>query len=699
MRDLIIYTIIFFTPLAAQSVYAADSSMPANVDHRRLLNADEEPGNWMSWGRTYNEDRFSPLNLINDSNVSNLGLAWYYTFNSRRGNEATPIVVDGVMYTTTSWNITVALDAASGREIWYYDPEVPPAWGKVACCDVVSRGLAVWNGKVIIATLDGRLIALDAGNGKPIWTTQTFSKDWPYTITGSPRIFNGKVIIGNSGGELGVRGYVTTYDAETGKQLWRFYTVPGNPADGYESNALAMAAKTWNGEWWKYGGGGTVWDAIVYDQELNRIYIGVGNGSPWVRTYRSPGGGDNLFLGSIVALDADSGEYIWHYQESPGEQWDFTSCQHIILADLDIDGHPRKVIMHAPKNGFFYVIDRLTGKVISAEKFAPNTWASHVDLKTGRPAINPIAYYDTEPAMMTPAPAGAHNWNPMSYSPLTGLVYFPAQEIWFGYARNVNYDDMSKPKAFRTSNGIAFTFNPDKGSPQFDSAREKGWLTAWDPVRQREAWRVNYPEPGSGGTLATAGNLVMQGTRANAFVIYRADNGKKLWEMPVQTAPIAGPISYAVDGIQYIAVNAGWGGGMAMMELAASKRVQRSNSRMLVFKLGGKATLPPLSELAAIPAPPPQPDVPAQVIDKGAELYGRICSSCHGIGARGGGVIKDLRHMDTETHQNFKTIVLQGAREALGMGNFSDVLSDSDADAIHDYLIYRANQDWDIEHR
>jgi len=690
----ILITIIF----ATSAVTGADATHPAAVDHERLLHADREPGNWPAWGRTFNEDRYSPLDRINDRNASRLGLAWYYTFNNHRGNEATPIVIDGVLYTTTAWNITVALDAKTGKELWYYDPEVPPAWGKMACCDVVTRGLAAWNGKIIIATLDGRLIALNAQDGKPVWTTQTFSRDWPYTITGAPRVFNGKVIIGNAGAELGVRGYVTAYDAETGKQLWRFYTVPGNPALGFESETLAMAARTWNGEWWKYGGGGTVWDAIVYDPDFNRVYLGVGNGSPWVRDYRSPGGGDNLFLGSIVALDADTGAYIWHYQETPGEEWDYTASQHIILADLKIKGKLRKVLMQAPKNGFFYVIDRATGKLISAEHFTANTWASHIDLQTGRPAINAQANYGSEPTMSLPGPAGAHNWNPMAYSPKTGLVYFPAQEVPFGYARDPKYD-VTKPKEFRTTNGILFVFNRDTGSAQMDPANEKGWLSAWNPVRQREAWRVNYTEPGSGGVLATAGNLVMQGTRANRFIVYRADNGKKLWEMPVQTAPIAGPITYTVDGEQFIAVNAGWGGGMAMMELAASKRVQRSNSRILVFKLGGTASLPPLPPPDSTPAPPPLPDVAKEVFTTGAELYGRHCASCHGVGARGGGVIKDLRHMDAVTHQVFKAIVLQGARETLGMGNFSDVLSETDADAVHDYLIQRANQDWEVEHR
>jgi quinohemoprotein ethanol dehydrogenase len=680
--------------LASADIVWAQRNMTAaaDVDHERLLRADREPENWMTWGRTYTEQRFSPLDQVNDENVGELGLAWYFDLNTDRAIEGTPLVIDGIMYVTSAWSVTYALDAVSGELLWSHDPEVPPAWGGNSCCGVGSRGLAAWEGKIIIATLDGRLIALDANNGEQIWSTQTFSQDWPYAITGAPRVFDGRVLIGNGGAELGVRGYVTAYDVDSGEQLWRFYTVPGNPADGFENPILEMAAETWNGEWWKWGGGGTVWDSIVFDPDLDYIYVGVGNGSPWVQAYRSPGGGDNLFLASIVAVSADTGEYVWHYQQAPGEQWDFTATQPMILAELEIDGRERRVLMQAPKNAFFYVLDRETGELISAEEFAPNFWASHVDLKTGRPVVNPAAYYDTEPVLMTPSPPGAHNWQPMSYSPLTGLVYFPAQEVWMPYARDPNFP-VDEPRGFRIGNGWGGALGAaGREAMAIGAERARGWLTAWDPVRQREAWRVDYSGTGSGGVLATAGNLVVQGTIDDTVAIYRADNGEKLWEVLVNTEPAAGPISYAVDGEQYIAVNAGMhgmaGGGFG------SGPANRANGRVLAFKLGGTASLPPLVENVSRNAPPPVPDVSADILELGNAAYHRVCAGCHGMRVVGNGVIPDLRFMSAETHAQFDDIVLAGARTEQGMIGFADLLSADQAEAIHAFVISRANEDW-----
>ena len=357
-------------------------SRPANVDGARIVAADSEPGNWMTYGRTYSEQRFSPLDAINADNVADLGLAWYFDLDTDRGQEATPIVVDGVMYVSTAWSKVKALDAATGKLIWAYDPKVPGQTAVYACCDVVNRGVAVWKGRVYVGTLDGRLVALDAASGEPVWSVQTTDPDKPYTITGAPRVVKDKVLIGNGGAEFGVRGYVTAYDAQTGAQVWRFYTVPGDPAKGFESDAMEQAAKTWTGEWWKLGGGGTAWDSIIYDPGLNLVYIGAGNGTPWNQAIRSPDGGDNLFLSSIVAVNADTGEYVWHYQETPGETWDFTATQPLMLADLTIGGEKRHVVMHAPKNGFFYVLDAKTGEFISGDKFATVTWASGIDPET-----------------------------------------------------------------------------------------------------------------------------------------------------------------------------------------------------------------------------------------------------------------------------------------------------------------------------
>lgn len=664
----------------------------ADVTHERMLAAPNDDGsNWMSWGRTYDEQRFSPLTQINDSNVQDMGLAWFFDLETFRGVEGTPVVVDGVLYTSSAWNLVYALDAKTGELLWSYDPEVPRAWGRYACCDAVSRGIAVWEGKVILGTLDGRLIALDAANGTPVWTTQTFDKEWPYTITGAPRVFDGKVLIGNGGADLGVRGFVAAYDVNDGRELWRFYTVPGNPALGFENDAMRMAAETWSGEWWTLGGGGTVWDSIVYDPELNLVYIGTGNGSPLSWEHRSEGKGDNLFLASIVALNADTGDYVWHYQQVPGEKWDYTATQPMMLADLEIHGELRQVIMQAPKNGFFYVLDRRTGELLSAREFVPNFWASHIDMLTGRPVLYPEAQFGRETVLISPAAGGGHNWEPMSFSPLTGLVYFTVQEDWLTYS--VGAPDW-EPKPFRSNAGWGFEANPEKRA-EFTrqmNERRRAWLTAWDPVRQQEAWRVDHSNIGSGGTLATAGNLVAQGSVDQEFVIYAADSGKKLWSMPIQNIALAGPISYSVDGEQYIVVNAGWGGGRAIVGRGNGFNPQVSPARVLAFKLGGTAQLPPLEEASALPPPPPPLTATEEVVQRGGALFAQTCQQCHGVNATGG--LKDLRFMTAETHAMFNDIVMRGVRTEQGMASFADVLSQEEADAIHHYLISRANEDW-----
>jgi quinohemoprotein ethanol dehydrogenase len=668
-------------------------NLPANVDGARIRAADKEPGQWMSWGRTYDEQRFSPLGQINQANVGQLGLAWFSELDTFRGVEGTPLAIDGVLYNTSAWNITTAYDGATGKVLWRYDPKVPPQFGRLACCDIVSRGLAAWKGRIIIATLDGRLIALDAKTGQPAWSVNTFEGEppWPYTVTGAPRVFDGKVLIGNGGAELGVRGYVTAYDAASGKKLWRFYTVPGDPSKGFENKAMEMAAKTWTGEWWKQGGGGTAWDSIVYDPKLKLIYIGAGNGSPWVQKFRSPGGGDNLFLASIVAVKADTGDYVWHYQLAPGEQWDSTATQPMMLADLKIGGRLRHVLMQAPKNGFFYVLDRTNGKLISAKAFAPVNWAKGIDPKTGRPIETAEARYGEQPVLLSPGPGGAHNYNPMSFSPKTGLVYFPVVQSFWSY---------NAPASFNgRGNGLGFGGDAElrRQQAQYADAHTGAWLVAWDPVRQREVWRVDHGRDGSGGTLATAGGLVFEGTIRKTFAAYRASDGRKLWETEAQSVPVAGPITYTVKGVQYVAVNAGWGGGLSHVQANAFRDLNVSSARLLVFKLGGQAKLPPAKPGDIRPPQPPQGRAPEAVVAKGGELYAAHCALCHGTLARGG--IKDLRHMTPETHRDFLAIVMDGSRKSAGMASFADVLGKEDAEAIHGYLIARANEDWGEDKR
>jgi quinohemoprotein ethanol dehydrogenase len=676
---------------SADTRSAADAAA-AGVDAQRLRAAADDPTQWMMDGRTYEAQRFSPLDRINENNVRELGLAWYHDLETLRGVEATPLMIDGVLYNISAWNITMAHDARTGKLLWTYDPQVPREWGRYACCEPVSRGLAAWKHNIIIATLDGRLISLDAKTGQPVWTVHTFEKDdGPYSITGAPRVFDGKVVVGNGGADLGVRGFVSAYDADTGKFLWRFYTVPGDPAEGFENKAMEMAAKTWTGEWWKLGGGGTAWDSISYDPELGLVYVGTGNGSPVAQLHRSPQRGDNLFLCSIVALDIHTGEYRWHYQEVPEEDWDYTCTQSIILAELPIDGKPRKVLLHAPKNGFFYVIDRATGELLSAKNFVPVTWASHIDLKTGRPVINPEAHYGTDPVLVSPGPGGAHNWFPMAYSPITRLAYLPIYEHWHAYAIDPDF----RPKKFRSNGGWGgYSGEALKKLVELRkeiARREKVWLLAWDPVKQQEAWKVPLPRHGNGGVLVTAGNLVVEGTTKQTLSVFRATDGELLWEMFVQSAPVAGPITYELDGEQYIAINAGWGGGAAQIERGMGIAQNRAPARLLVFKLGGKVQLPPLPDAPPVPDPPPL-RASEDEVRRGAGLFANTCAQCHGQMAIGG--VKDLRFMTPETHAQFNEIVLKGLRVEKGMASFENLLSVDDVNAIHAYLISRAHEDW-----
>ena len=673
--------LISLSSIGLEPASAADS--PAPVNAARLDNAERDSSNWLSYGRTYSEQRYSPLAKISDSNANQLGLTWYADLDTDRGQESTPLVIDGMLYVSTAWSMVKAYDAKTGKPRWSYDPQVPRELGVNGCCDVVSRGIAAWNGKIYVATFDGRLIAVDAKTGKDVWSVVTVDRTKPYTITGAPRVFKGKVVIGNSGAEYGVRGYISAYDAETGKMVWRFYTVPGNPAEPFENKAMEMAAKTWAGEWWKEGGGGTVWDAISYDPELNLVYFGVGNGLEWPRARRSADKGDNLFLSSIVALNADTGAYVWHYQATPGEEWDFDAVQQLMLADLELGGKRRQVLMQANKNGFFYVLDRRTGQFISAKTFVNINWAKGIDERTGRPIENPgIRYSSTgKPVQMMPGPDGAHTWHPMAFSPKTGLVYIPAQEI--GKKFTPLKDFQISPEGWNL--GVAVDGTPEP---------KKGYLLAWDPVNQKEVWRADHRGPWNGGAVATGGNLVAQGDAAGYFNVYRADTGEKLWSTFAQSAIMAGPVTYEVDGEQYIAVLSGWGSAFSLQagRVAASSGNLRNVSRVLVFKLGGTATLPPL-EPRQLVINPPADTANAATIATGGALFGRFCSVCHGESAVGGGVVPDLRASSFLGNDFFYEIVLNGAMKDNGMASFKRILDHQKVEAIRAYVIHRANED------
>lgn len=658
----------------------------AGIDTARITAADEEPGNWLSHGRTYSEQRFSPLTSINEETVETLGLEWFVDLATQRGVEATPIVVDGVMYLTGPWSVVWALDARTGEELWYYDPQVDRARGQYACCDVVNRGPAVYQGKVFVATIDGRLVALDAGSGEVVWDKLTLDQSKPYTITGAPRVVKGKVIIGNGGAELGVRGFFSAFDVETGEMVWRFYTVPASPDGPFEHKELETAVKTWDpkGVWPTSGGGGTVWDSFAYDPELDLLYVGVGNGSPWARHVRSPAGGDNLYLSSILAVRPDTGELVWHYQTTPADNWDYTATQHMILADIEIFGETRQVLMQAPKNGFFYVLDRVTGELLSADKFVPSNWASHVDLATGRPIETGAGVYADAPKIVFPGPAGGHSWHPMAYSPLTGLVYIPALEVPAVMEPNLDYEH----REGWWNTGTVIQQQPLDAPPEL----LKGRILAWDPVRGKARWRFEHWGHWNGGLLATAGNLVFQGGGDGLFRAFKADDGKLLWSAPAQTGVIAAPVTYELDGEQYVTVTVGWGGVGALAYGRASKAAGVTHvGRVLTFKLGGDKTLPPNRPAADIPEPPAD-TASEEDIRAGAVEFHDYCAVCHGFGAVGGGVIPDLRHSAPATHAMWQEIVLEGALSGNGMGRFDRWLTPEQSAQIQAYVIRRAHE-------
>ncbi len=697
------------------------AAAPGNVSAERLIAADKEPGQWLSPGRTYDEQRHSPLAKITEANVGKLGVAWFAEFDTDRGQSATPVMVDGTLYTTTAWSKVFAFDAKTGAQKWAFDPQVPGEFGRKACCDVTNRGVAVWQGKVYVGTIDGRLIALDAATGAKAWEKVTVDQTQAYTITMAPRVIKGKVIIGNGGAEYGVRGYVSAYDAATGDLAWRFYTTPnpkGEPDNAASDKIMAeKAGATWSdGRWKESGGGGTVWDALAYDPKLDILYVGTGNGAPWNHQIRSGGKGDNLFLSSILALKADTGDYVWHYQTTPGDSWDYTATQHMILADLTIAGKARQVIMQAPKNGFFYVLDRATGELISAKPYipmlpadqtppgAPISWSTgEVDLKTGRPVENPgVRYTDGKPHLVFPAPYGGHNWHPMSFNPSDGLVYIPVlappmmgpdgKPLPIGALAQPFMTDKAayRPAAWNTNVNFTLPALPDdKAGRAAMRAMLSGQLLAWDPVKQEARWAVRLPSFWNGGVLSTAGGLVFQGTAEGDLIAYNAKTGEKVWSYAATNGIIAAPMTYELGGEQYVAVMVGYGGAAPLAASALLPQRPRLPGRLLVFKIGGTATPPgyDVPELAKI-------DVTG-LSSKGNAALGKVafsnnCLVCHGENASGAYLPSLLRSPIMRDEASFKSVVIDGANASAGMASFAKYLTPKDAENIRAYLIEQA---------
>lgn len=681
---LAILAIAVSTAMADTGSKGVKHNKPAsNVDGAFIVANAATTRNWPSHGLDYSETRFSRLEQINSDNARDLGLVWSYDLESVRGVETTPLVVDGVMYATGPWSVVHAINASSGRKLWTYDPKVPRTDAVKGCCDVVNRGVAIYKGRVYIGTFDGRLVALDATRGRKLWEVDTIiDRSRPYTITGAPRVVKGRVLIGNGGADYGVRGYITAYDAQTGKKAWRWFTVPGDPSKPYENEAMKRAAASWDpsGEYWKAGGGGTVWNAMAFDPALDLLYIGTGNGSPWTHAARSPKGGDNLYVASVVALNPDTGEYVWHYQETPADNWDYTSTQDIILADLQINGGPRKVLLHAPKNGFFFVIDRTNGKLISAKNYVDVNWASGYGAD-GRPIEKPGVRSADKPYDLVPSPLGAHNWQSMSWNPQLGLAYIPAQHVPVSLIDNPKWKHGSAALGEPQSGTGWSTAKYANSVPP--TSKPFGRLVAWDPIQQKEAWRVEHVAPWNGGTLTTAGGLVFQGTADGRFVAYKASSGEKLWESPTGTGVVAAPITYDVGGTQYVSIAVGWGGVLGLSTRSTERKTPGS---IYTFALGGKAKLPPFVDyqvgnlVSGVKYNP-------EHVQQGTLLYVSNCAFCHGIpGVDKGGAIPNLAYLPSVYIENLDKFIFKGPAEQRGMPDFSGKLSLQDVEKIKAFI-------------
>ena len=677
-----------FAMMAGLSACQGGGGPQSQVDIQRLPGAASpaNAGQWMSYGRDYSEQRYSPLKQINADNAGRLGLAWFADLAERGGSyETTPIAVDGRIFVTTPWSKVYAFDAKTGKRLWKYDPQVPGEYAVKLCCGIVNRGVAVWRGKVIWGTLDGHLLAVEAASGKKVWEVQATDPEKAQSITGAPRIADGRIFIGEAGSEFEQRGFMAAYDAETGKRLWRWWAVPGDPSKAFEQPELAWAAKTWSGEWWKAGGGGTPWDAINYDPVTGLVYIGTGNGAPWPSEIRSPGGGDNLFTSSIVALDAKTGKYRWHYQETPNDSFDFDSTQQIITADLVINGQKKHVVMHAPKNGMFYVLEAATGKLLSGKPYVPTlNWMTGLDAN-GKPILNPQANYGKTGRgfNIVPSAGGAHSWHPMAFSPDTGLMYIPTNYSSFPLVAEAG------AKMGNQLLSINVAKRPQDPAPKLEGAGN--YLLAWDPVNMQEVWK--QPQGSSrAGAMATAGNLVFQGSAPlfgsgpRSFSAFRADTGVRVWTTETQGGIVGAPATYTVDGEQYVAVVAGTSG-------FGGNYWAPIYSRLLVYKLDSKAALPAPEAFVPPVLNPPADFGNEGQLEVGEHQYNSHCASCHGNNGRVSSLFPDLRYAGALwAAEAFKSIVIDGALQPNGMVSFRKVLTLQDAEAIRAYVVHIANQ-------
>jgi quinohemoprotein ethanol dehydrogenase len=669
---------------ASSSEVSAVSGSAANVSQQRLLDAENEPGQWMMVGGTYDEKHYSPLDEINRDNVSELNLAWYADYDVNLSQQGTPLYIDGVIYVSTAWSMVNAFDARTGELLWHYDPQTNREIVTKVCCGIVNRGIAAYEGKIYLGTLDGYIVAINANTGEEEWRKLTVDPDAQYTITSAPRIIKGQVLIGNSGSEKTARGYLGAYDAQTGEDLWRVYTVPGNPELGFETPQMEMAAATWSGQWWELGGGGTVWDAIVYDELNDLVIFGTGNGTPWDQRARDPEGGDNLFVASILAVDADTGEYAWHYQTTPGDTWDYDAMSPMMLLDLELDGVERHVVAQPNKNGFFYMLDAGTGELLRGYPFTEVNWATGIDMDTGRPIEVPEARYDFENIYnLAPGVQGGHGWHANAWNPETGYIYIATQRAYFAMQSDANFTPNPTGNNLAINMGANFTYYRDNP----DAPREfVGYVSAWDPVTGEEVWRGEENDGPTGGVLSTGGGLVFSGggNNTNEFRAYDTVSGKKLWSFDTQTGMVAAPITFEMDGKQYIAASVGIN--------QAGNYFAPNYSRLLVFGLGGDAQLPQPLTYTPRELNPPALTASQDVVTTGGQLYGQYCSVCHGIGGQQRGANFPNLMVSPMLHSQdaFDQVVLEGNRADKGMVSFADQFSDEESEAIRWFIVAQA---------
>ena len=703
-------TIVTKTPASSQpATQPAGSGARANVTQARVLSASDAKNNWLVYGGNFESQHFSPLNAISDKTIGGLGLAWSTDVDSPMGLALEPIVVDGVIYLGLPLDVVEAFDGVTGKMLWRFDPRIRinGAW-RNSYEGRKNRGVAVWNGKVYVGTGDCRIVAINAATGSKVWDTTVCDAEQT-GITEAPRVGNGLIYTGWAGMEYDVRGGVVALDAETGKKAWTFWTAPGDPNKPYETKTNAAIAKTWKGQSWQLAGA-NAWTALTYDPVTNLLFISTSTAGEAAGDFSQiKPSGNLLFANSIVAVNATTGDYVWHYQTAypPDGAEDF----HVLVADMTIGGKPRRIIMTKPRNGVFYTLDARTGKEALAPRGIGGTpYPSLKQVSLG--TLETTGYQDAGTPKKLPETGFGGGWFPLSYNAQTGLVYISAYEV--KPAANGGGSEGANGAGLEADGLAAELRRQNIGGSAAGAGGQyrdypvlpHGKLVAYDPILQKPRWIATLPLELNGSPVSTAGNLVFQGDASGYFTAYAADTGRMLWSVKTGSAIQATPVTYAVNGEQYVLMPVGLGGGYRLFGSPASMSTledKRGPARLFAFKLGGKAIMPAIEPyIPAVPQPPQQTGTASQ-IGMGAKVYNKFfCQKCHSPEADGsgawalGGEVPDLRYMPRSVHKQFGEIVLGGTHREQGMPKFSvpigqpllkTVMTPAEAEALHAYVV------------